>query len=85
MVRPDIFVSKDLVLSQLPRAKNFMFSNSHGQGEGDFHFIMEHVHAEMLTLALKLHNGKAHVVSLRAILRFGYRRRFGKKFYFPLV
>jgi len=48
LVRPDVFMNKNLDLSALPRNPKVMYSNSHGNGDGDFHFVMEHAHAESL-------------------------------------
>jgi hypothetical protein len=52
LIRPDIFMIKDLTLAALPRSPKVVYCNSHGRGAGDFHFVMEHAHVERLSTAL---------------------------------
>lgn len=64
LVRPDLFVHKNLDIAALGRSTTgVVFCNSHGKGDGDFHFVMEHWHAEHLLLALQPHpSGKVFVL-----------------------
>ena len=51
LVRPDIFIHKDLNLSKLEMKDDAMYCNSHGADAGDFHFVMNHRHAAGLASA----------------------------------
>jgi len=50
--RADVFLAIDLDLSKLSPAKAVLFSNTHGKGAGDFHWVMTHEHAEVLAHAI---------------------------------
>mmetsp|Transcript_46866 Transcript_46866/g.60235 ORF Transcript_46866/g.60235 Transcript_46866/m.60235 type:complete len:343 (-) Transcript_46866:251-1279(-) len=65
LVRPDIFISKDLILNKLPRSPQKMYCNNHGKAAGDFHFVMEHNHAVRLSTVLPLQQNSSiapHIV-----------------------
>ena len=53
LTRPDIFLHTDLNFSKLERRPDLLYSNSHGVGTGDFHFVMERDHAKGLLRALQ--------------------------------
>mmetsp|Transcript_11677 Transcript_11677/g.27389 ORF Transcript_11677/g.27389 Transcript_11677/m.27389 type:complete len:338 (+) Transcript_11677:167-1180(+) len=52
LIRPDVFINTDLLLSKLPASPKILYCNTHGNGAGDFHFVMERAQAERLATAL---------------------------------
>jgi hypothetical protein len=52
VARADVFLAIDLDLSKFSPVKAVLFSNTHGKGAGDFHWVMTHEHAEVLAYAI---------------------------------